>query len=554
MKRTRITRQIVLLGLTFALGSCGNVEQGTQGGIGSEGGMIRSSNGRITLDVPAGALDHRVTISIRELDNGALPSGGVRDTGFELLPEGLTFAKPVTLTLAYQDDALPQADTTWLRIVQILDDGRLAVPDPATGAPAGTVSAQLAHFSKYAVADLKLANATVTTTKTKITAVDVLFVIDNSNSMETKQKRLAQDFPRLIQKLEQAKLDYRVGVISTDLGAGGFSLASCETPGGDGGKLHSKPGQLAPAGCPTPKDAWIESKSGVTNVPGNDVAAAFSCIARLGVGGCGFEQPLESMRRALDPALNLNPGFIRPNAALVVVIITDEDDCSAKDPNLFDPANTALGPLTSFRCTEYGITCDVNGRTPGARQSCVPSTGSYLFDLQRYMDLLTQLKPSGDVILSVIAGPASPVEVALDGANPALKMSCTSADGGGLPAVRLSSLVGSFGKRGALTSVCDSDFGLALDMVGNLVVEQIQVTWCLPWEPTDLKPQTADLDGDCLVWASKAGKLLPCQAGSTTACYKLEKSTTCSSKAIISVENIAPADMGDEVSVACLTN
>ena len=548
-----MTRTASLLLLTLALCACGQPE--AQSGIGVTGGTIRSSDGRISLEIPPGALARQTMISIRELDNGSLPSGGVKNTGFELLPDGLTFAKPVKLTLAYGAEAVG-ADPTWLRVVQILDDGHIALPDPATDQPrSGMVSALLHHFSKYALADLKLANATVTTTKKKITDVDVLFVVDNSNSMEEEQANLAKNFPRFIQKLEQAKLDYRIGVVSTDLGAGSYSIPTCGA--GDGGKLRTKPSPYLP-GCPMPKDPWIESKGGVSNVPGGDVTAAFSCMARIGVGGCGFEQTLESAHRALDPKLNVNPGFLRPDAALVVVVITDEDDCSAQNPALFDPSQqgltSLLGPLTSFRCTEFGITCDVNGRTAGPRQSCKPSTGSYLHELQRYMDLLSMLKPGGAVILSVIAGPATPVEVTLDAGNPALKPSCKSVNGGASPAVRLASLAQSFGKRGAITSVCDSDYGPALDMVGNLVTEQIQVTWCMPDEPADTDPATQEIEGACVVVASLAGPLQACKAGSQQPCYRLEKSATCKpSKTTISVENVAPADLGDEVYAICLS-
>jgi hypothetical protein len=63
------------------------------------------------------------------------------------------------------------------------------------------------------------------------------------------------------------------------------------------------------------------------------VAGAFSCIAQLGPDGCGYEQSLEAMYRALDPAVN--PGFIRDDAALAVLFITDEDDCSARDTSLY---------------------------------------------------------------------------------------------------------------------------------------------------------------------------------------------------------------------------
>ena len=46
---------------------------------------------------------------------------------------------------------------------------------------------------------------------------------------------------------------------------------------------------------------------------------------------------LEAMRLALDPATTENAGFLRENSALAIILLTDEDDCSARDPLLFDP-------------------------------------------------------------------------------------------------------------------------------------------------------------------------------------------------------------------------
>jgi hypothetical protein len=395
----------------------------------------------------------------------------------------------------------------------------------------------------------------LTSTNKKVTDVDVLFVVDNSNTMEQEQANLAKNFPRFIEKLEQAQLGYRVGVVSSDLGAGPYSLPSCELTGGDAGKLQTTP---RVAGCIPPNDSWIQKIGGASNVPGGDVAGAFSCVARLGVGGCGFEQPLESAFRALDPQSKVNPGFLRPDAALAVVYITDEDDCSAADTSLYDPARQGLtdplGPLTSFRCFEFGVSCDRNGRQPGPRRSCVPSSGPYLHPLQRYVDQLKQLKPSGEVIVSVISGPSGPVEVGMEGQNPVLRPSCQSTNGVAVPAVRLASLVSAFGPRGSLHNVCGGDFGRALDQLGSLVAERTQTTWCLPFDPADTDPFTPAIDGDCVVVAAQAGKLGACAPGSSAPCYRLEASSTCaSSKTVIAVENVAPGTLGDEVYAICLT-
>lgn len=47
--------------------------------------------------------------------------------------------------------------------------------------------------------------------------VDILFVVDNSGSMSTEQRRMAASFPNFVQGLDIAGLDYRIGIITTDV-------------------------------------------------------------------------------------------------------------------------------------------------------------------------------------------------------------------------------------------------------------------------------------------------------------------------------------------------
>jgi hypothetical protein len=63
-----------------------------------------------------------------------------------------------------------------------------------------------------------------------------------------------------------------------------------------------------------------------------DLDAKFSCIAQVGISGSGDEIQAQSGYQAISPAMNApgacNEGFIRDDALLVVVIITDEDDAA----------------------------------------------------------------------------------------------------------------------------------------------------------------------------------------------------------------------------------
>jgi len=294
--------------------------------------------------------------------------------------------------------------------------------------------------------------------------IDILFVIDNSGSMKEEQASLKQNFRRFMNELnniEGGLPNVHIGVISTDVGAGDYG--GCERDG-DRGIL-----QNAPRGtCPTPTDRYIKNVAGsnderIRNYPiedGKDLSDVFSCIAELGTGGCGFEQTLESMRRALNGSNSENAGFLRDEAYLAIIFITDEDDCSTKDGSMFDPTQNSvddeLGPLSSFRCFDFGVKCDPdNPRTTGQKTDCRPREDSkYMYPVQEYIDFLKGLKDDPDkVIVAGIIGNPDPVRVDLDGDNnPTLQPSCgdpaigKNAD----PAVRIATLLDAFPQRSTI--------------------------------------------------------------------------------------------------------
>jgi hypothetical protein len=301
-------------------------------------------------------------------------------------------------------------------------------------------------------------------------------VIDNSHSMEPRQAELAATFPQLIDALRSYALgsdgsgkpcsvgdksgcnipDLRIGVVTTDLGAGNWGHPSCAVTGGDDGKLQNTPRVSA---CSPPMDPWIayDQKTMSSNVLTgasnhiDRVKAAFGCIAPVGIAGCGFEQTLAAARRALDPALEVNKGFLRGDAVLAVVFITDEDDCSGGG-EIFDPSQQGLGdllgPLNSFRCFEFGVTCEVNGRAPGPRTDCKPKSklaaAPSLYPVEDYVDFFRALKPPGHVVFGAIVGPTSPVVVGLVGKNPTVEPSCATSHGTAAPAIRIQALLDNF--------------------------------------------------------------------------------------------------------------
>lgn len=154
--------------------------------------------------------------------------------------------------------------------------------------------------------------------------MDIVFVIDNSQSMKEEQENLAKNFPEFVKVIEEYKtqagesLDYRVAVTTTDDGV-------------DQGKFRKGRGQGADQTCnPGPNDKpWLERTD-------EDISGFFSCRAQVGTLGNNVERPLEAAKLAvtarIEDGQNMHKAttsFIREDALLAFVILTDEDEGSA---------------------------------------------------------------------------------------------------------------------------------------------------------------------------------------------------------------------------------
>lgn len=235
--------------------------------------------------------------------------------------------------------------------------------------------------------------------------IDLLLVVGNGPASADAQQALAEGIDPLLAQLEcdlGARPNLHVGVVSTDLGAGGFDIPNC-AGGGDAAALENEP---RVAGCQAPGDPFIvdrESGGGrETNYSGS-LGDAVRCIAALGQGGCAFEQPAAAAIAATDPANLANQGFLRPGALLAVIFAADADDCSAADTALFDPDATALGPLGPFRCFEHGVECDPDEpRAPGVKSGCAPREDSAL--VTPVADLAADLEARAPALAVAVVG------------------------------------------------------------------------------------------------------------------------------------------------------
>ena len=381
---------------------------------------------------------------------------------------------------------------------------------------------------------------------TPIRDLDLLFVIDDSIGMVEAQLNLATGFPGFFDRLQAVpagRPNLHLGIISTDVGTrasvGGASAPPIGQIGLGGCGGSGKAGVLQTNNTPV-TDRFVidvEGPSGgrMTNYTGS-LAQVFRQMVVLGAGGCGFEQPLAALRLALENNPT-NAGFLRPDGVLGVIFLTDEDDCSASSTSMF-MNNAALGPLESFRCTRFGVTCEVGGRTPdemnqvGEKGGCGPSASSDLLDdVVRHGDFLHALKSDDRrVVVGAIGGPSTPIAVELRSPPgggtpmPALEHVCAQEPVGADPAVRLQAFVDSFQERSAVTPICSRDLSGSLTPIAN-VLRRAMGSPCVDVALADIDPATEGLQVDCLVSDLTPGPsaIAPCEEDpSARPCWELQ--------------------------------
>ncbi|HVV16766.1 MAG TPA: vWA domain-containing protein [Polyangia bacterium] len=295
------------------------------------------------------------------------------------------------------------------------------------------------------------ANLTAKVTQKINNNIDILFMIDNSSSMTSMQQKLLMQLPafmQVLQMLPNGLPNVHIAVVSSDMGAPGDSTSSIAcTQYGDDGNFQAMPRGSCTSTTLSSGSNFISDVDKMPNFT-DPIEKVFQCIALLGASGCGFEHQLASIDRALG-ADNIdasgtphppdsNANFLRPEAYLGIVLLTNEDDCSA-------PANTQLfslngqqqgtmnqlGPIANYRCNQFGHLCkDANGNMgspplappAGATQetftNCVSNDSGNpqqqtLTPVTKFVQDIKTLKtdPDNTILVAAITAPPDPYVV-----------------------------------------------------------------------------------------------------------------------------------------------
>jgi hypothetical protein len=370
--------------------------------------------------------------------------------------------------------------------------------------------------------------------------VDLLFMIDNSNSMREEQDALLQQIPALIEALSSGDLDHdgtpefgavrdlHLGAVTSDMGLIGIEgVDNCQGIGDDGLLQHQP--QAAVQDCKSSYPPFLSFTAASADKP-KDIAHDFACIATMGTGGCGFEQQLEAPLKALWPSKQPlsdgdhpefladasgkgshghgdtdNAGFLRSDpmqglSVVGVILITDEEDGSSSSNHHFTPP-AYLDPSDELAMEPLNL-----------RDFYHPEE---LYPVERYIAGFKALRPGHEnlVVFGAITGvPPDLVDAAalakadrsakdrsafyekiLD--DPRMKEridpgsmttpgtgnllpACDTVHGKAYPARRIVETARGFGANGFIQSICEDNYQSAVGELAKRIVQHV-ATGCV---------------------------------------------------------------------------
>jgi surface protein len=128
------------------------IEAGAVLVVGSEGGSLVWNHGAVTLDVPPGAVDGVIGITVTPVSDDLDDPDVVPGLVFEFLPSPYTFDPPVTLTVVYDPARLPIGiPEDELRLLAVVGGRWVQIPGSSVDVATSTVSGPLGSFSRKAV-------------------------------------------------------------------------------------------------------------------------------------------------------------------------------------------------------------------------------------------------------------------------------------------------------------------------------------------------------------------------------------------------------------------
>ncbi len=135
--------------------------------------------------------------------------------------------------------------------------------------------------------------------------LDIMWVIDNSGSMADEQADLGANFDSFITQFINKNVDFKMGITTTDTSS------------------NTKKGKMV-----TGSDTKLTSAAAAASP--STFMSDFKNLVKVGISGSGSEMGLMATEGFMEKYATGATPFIRPEAYLAVVILSDEEDQSPK--------------------------------------------------------------------------------------------------------------------------------------------------------------------------------------------------------------------------------
>lgn len=209
--------------------------------------------------------------------------------------------------------------------------------------------------------------------------VDILFVVDNSGSMNFERSNLADRIDGMISKIEG--LDWQIAIASTD------STNTNERSDGQLIELHGMAGQYV-------LDASMDTAQAQT---------VFGTTVQNFGGGSGNEEGIYSSRRVIERFLDgqaTHTNFLRDGADLSIVVLSDEDESSNGQGARITPQEFVDFVTSSFNGNKNMVFHSIIAR-PGDTD-CLNGEGAVAGNIYDELSRLTGFGQVGGAIIGSV--------------------------------------------------------------------------------------------------------------------------------------------------------
>jgi hypothetical protein len=208
--------------------------------------------------------------------------------------------------------------------------------------------------------------------------LDILWVIDNSGSMRDEQEALGSNFSAFIDDFITKNVDFKMAITTTDTSS------------------SSKKGRMVSG-----SDVKLTSAKAQQNEA--QFKSDFNSLVKVGVSGSGNERGLEASEGFMQKYAQ---SFLRSDAYLAVVILSDEEDQSSKSvahyTNYLKSFKNETGLVKVYSIVDAGMTNSGRGVTTGYQRYASASNNTAGIVANIRDDFHRSLNAMGDSIINLL--------------------------------------------------------------------------------------------------------------------------------------------------------